>query len=198
MLDREGAFYLFTLRLIPAVPFFVINVVMGLTKLRVATFWWVSQLGMFAGTCVYVYAGSSIPGLEQLADPSQLRAGDLIDSLALVRRVSESSDDKIGRRIRDRMPPKDQRWIDDTSQRSESLTAVQEVQLTLILNSVLTDPNMSLLPEWQNVYAHDALRTDAENRGAMKRLTELNRQLLVDAFPTMVRPPQPIISAHAC
>lgn len=43
-LDREGAFYLFTLRLIPAVPFFVINVVMGLTRIRVITFWWVSQI----------------------------------------------------------------------------------------------------------------------------------------------------------
>jgi uncharacterized membrane protein YdjX (TVP38/TMEM64 family) len=53
-LEREGAFYLFTLRLIPAVPFFVINVVMGLTPIRVWTFWWVSQLGMLPGTCVFV------------------------------------------------------------------------------------------------------------------------------------------------
>lgn len=67
-LEREGAFYLFTLRLIPAVPFFVINVVMGLTPLRTRTFWWISQLGMFPGTCVYVYAGSVVPNLQQLAD----------------------------------------------------------------------------------------------------------------------------------
>lgn len=67
-LATEGPFYLFTLRLIPAVPFFVINAVMGLTKMRVWTFWWVSQLGMFAGTCVYVYAGASIPTLNELAD----------------------------------------------------------------------------------------------------------------------------------
>lgn len=65
-LDREGAFYLFTLRLIPAVPFFVINVVMGLTKLPVATYWWVSQVGMLAGTAVYCYAGSRIPDLQTL------------------------------------------------------------------------------------------------------------------------------------
>jgi uncharacterized membrane protein YdjX (TVP38/TMEM64 family) len=79
-LRREGAFYLFTLRLIPAVPFFVINAVMGLTPLRVRTFWWVSQLGMLAGTAVYVYAGGSVPKLQTLADkgigaiftPSQL------------------------------------------------------------------------------------------------------------------------------
>ena len=67
-LEREGAFYLFTLRLIPAVPFFVINVVMGLTPLRVWTYWWVSQLGMLAGTAVYVYAGSSVPDLATLAE----------------------------------------------------------------------------------------------------------------------------------
>ena len=67
-LEKEGAFYLFTLRLIPAVPFFVINAVMGLTKLKTWTFWWVSQLGMLAGTAVYVYAGSSVPSLKELAD----------------------------------------------------------------------------------------------------------------------------------
>ena len=67
-LEREGAFYLFTLRLIPAVPFFVINVVMGLTPIRVRTFWWVSQLGMLPGTCVYLYAGSQFPSLRELAE----------------------------------------------------------------------------------------------------------------------------------
>lgn len=67
-LEREGAFYLFTLRLIPAVPFFVINVVMGLTKVPVWTYWWVSQVGMLAGTIVYVYAGSRIPDLQTLVD----------------------------------------------------------------------------------------------------------------------------------
>lgn len=66
-LQREGAFYLFTLRLIPAVPFFVVNAVMGLTKIRVWTFWWVSQLGMLPGTCVYLYAGSSVPTLKEIA-----------------------------------------------------------------------------------------------------------------------------------
>jgi uncharacterized membrane protein YdjX (TVP38/TMEM64 family) len=67
-LEREGAFYLFTLRLIPAVPFFVINVVMGVTKVGTWTYWWVSQLGMFPGTCVFVYAGSAVPNLQELAD----------------------------------------------------------------------------------------------------------------------------------
>ena len=67
-LEREGPFYLFTLRLIPAVPFFVVNAVMGLTPLKTRTFWWVSQIGMLAGTAVFVYAGSSVPNLTTLAD----------------------------------------------------------------------------------------------------------------------------------
>lgn len=66
--EREGAFYLFTLRLVPAVPFFVINTVMGLTRIRAITFWWVSQLGMLPGTVAYVYAGSTVPSLRSLAD----------------------------------------------------------------------------------------------------------------------------------
>jgi uncharacterized membrane protein YdjX (TVP38/TMEM64 family) len=67
MLEREGAFYLFTLRLIPAVPFFAINVVMGLTPIRATTFWWVSQLGMLPASAVYVYAGDQVPTLAELA-----------------------------------------------------------------------------------------------------------------------------------
>jgi uncharacterized membrane protein YdjX (TVP38/TMEM64 family) len=67
-LVRDGAFYLFTLRLIPAVPFFLINLLMGLTPMRLTTFWWVSQLGMLPGTSVYVYAGASVPTLSQIAD----------------------------------------------------------------------------------------------------------------------------------
>ncbi|MCB9921968.1 MAG: TVP38/TMEM64 family protein [Planctomycetaceae bacterium] len=66
-LEREGAFYLFTLRLIPAVPFWMINLVMGLTPIRTRTYWWISQLGMLPATIVYVYAGSSLPNLRALA-----------------------------------------------------------------------------------------------------------------------------------
>jgi uncharacterized membrane protein YdjX (TVP38/TMEM64 family) len=65
-LETDGPFYLFTLRLIPAVPFFVINVVMGLTKIRVWSFWWISQLGMLPVTAIYVYAGSRVPDLQTL------------------------------------------------------------------------------------------------------------------------------------
>jgi uncharacterized membrane protein YdjX (TVP38/TMEM64 family) len=67
-LREDGAFYLFTLRLIPLIPFAVINLVMGLTPLRVRTYWWVSQIGMLPGTAVYVYAGSRVPNLTELAE----------------------------------------------------------------------------------------------------------------------------------
>lgn len=66
--EQEGPFFLFSLRLVFAVPFFVINAVMGLTPIRTTTFWWVSQLGMLPGTIVYVYAGSRVPDLQTLAD----------------------------------------------------------------------------------------------------------------------------------
>jgi len=65
-LEKEGASYLLTLRLIPAVPFFVINLVMGLTPVRMTTFWWVSQLGMLPGTAVFTYAGSSFPEIATI------------------------------------------------------------------------------------------------------------------------------------
>jgi len=67
-LAKEGPFYLFTLRLIPAVPFWLLNLAAGLTPMRVWTYWWVSQLGMLPGTAVYVYAGSAIPTAEELAE----------------------------------------------------------------------------------------------------------------------------------
>ena len=65
-ITRDGAFYLFSLRLIPAIPFFVLNLVMGLTRIRTRTFFWVSQLGMLAGTVVYVYAGTQIAAIDSL------------------------------------------------------------------------------------------------------------------------------------
>jgi uncharacterized membrane protein YdjX (TVP38/TMEM64 family) len=57
---REGAFYLFALRLVPAFPFFLINLAMGLTPIRTWTYYWVSQIGMLAGTVAYVYAGTQL------------------------------------------------------------------------------------------------------------------------------------------
>ena len=67
-LARDGAYYLFSIRLIPLFPFFVVNLVMGLTPLSVFTFWWVSQLGMLPGTAVYIFTGASIPRLADLAE----------------------------------------------------------------------------------------------------------------------------------
>lgn len=63
---RDGAFYLFTLRLVPAFPFFLINLLMGLTAIRTWTFYWVSQLGMLAGTLVYVNAGTQLARIDSL------------------------------------------------------------------------------------------------------------------------------------
>ena len=63
---RDGAFYLFTLRLVPAFPFFVINLVMGLTAMRILTFALVSQLGMLPGTIVFVNAGTQLARIESL------------------------------------------------------------------------------------------------------------------------------------
>ena len=64
---REGGFYLFTLRLVPAFPFFLINLLFGLTAMKARTFFWVSQLGMLAGTVVYVNAGTQLAKLDSLA-----------------------------------------------------------------------------------------------------------------------------------
>lgn len=64
---RDGAFYLFTLRLVPVFPFFVINLVMGVTVIPARTFYWVSQLGMLAGTAVYVNAGTQLARIESLS-----------------------------------------------------------------------------------------------------------------------------------
>ena len=64
--EREGAFYLFTLRLLPVMPFFVVNLLMGLSRMRVWTFFWVSQLGMLAGTLVFVNAGTQLARIDSL------------------------------------------------------------------------------------------------------------------------------------
>ena len=63
-LEKDGAFYLFTLRLIPVFPFFVINLLMGLTRIKTGTFFWVSQLGMLPATIVFVNAGTQISRIE--------------------------------------------------------------------------------------------------------------------------------------
>jgi len=64
---KEGGFYLFTLRLVPVFPFFMINLLMGLTSMRIGTFYGVSQVGMLAGTAVYVNAGTQLAKIDSLA-----------------------------------------------------------------------------------------------------------------------------------
>ena len=65
--QKEGAFYLFTLRLVPVFPFFLVNLLMGVTGIKAWTFYWVSQLGMLAGTVVYVNAGTQLADIESLS-----------------------------------------------------------------------------------------------------------------------------------
>lgn len=66
-IEREGAFYLFSLRLVPLFPFFVINLLMGLTRMRLFTFLWVTQIGMLAGTMVFVNAGKELAKIDSLS-----------------------------------------------------------------------------------------------------------------------------------
>jgi uncharacterized membrane protein YdjX (TVP38/TMEM64 family) len=66
-IEKEGAFYLFSLRLVPIFPFFVINLLMGLTRMRLFTFFWVSQIGMLAGTIVFVNAGKELAKIDSLS-----------------------------------------------------------------------------------------------------------------------------------
>lgn len=86
---REGAFYLFALRLVPLFPFFAVNLLMGLTRMRASTYYWVSQLGMLAGTIVYVNAGTQLAGIESLrglASPALLGSFVLLGVFPLVAR----------------------------------------------------------------------------------------------------------------
>lgn len=66
-IKKDGGFYLFTLRLVPIFPFFVVNLAMALTPIKVTTFYWVSQIGMLAGTAVYVNAGTQLAQIDSLA-----------------------------------------------------------------------------------------------------------------------------------
>ncbi|CAA9891222.1 Pyridine nucleotide-disulfide oxidoreductase [Candidatus Methylobacter favarea] len=80
-MERDGAFYLFTLRLVPLFPFFVINLVLGLTSIKTLTFYWISQLGMLPGTLVYVNAGTQLAKIESL---SGILSPALLGSFALL------------------------------------------------------------------------------------------------------------------
>ena len=86
-IEKEGGFYLFTLRLVPLIPFFALNLLMGLTKMKTWTYFWVSQLGMFAGTVAYVNAGTEIAkitSLRSILSPGLLGSFVLLGLLPLV------------------------------------------------------------------------------------------------------------------
>ena len=88
-IKREGAFYLFTLRLVPAFPFFLVNLLFGLTAMKARTFYWVSQLGMFAGTAVYVNAGTQLAAIDSLSgiiSPAVLGSFLLLGTFPLIAR----------------------------------------------------------------------------------------------------------------
>ncbi len=78
---KDGAFYLFSLRVVPLFPFFLINLAMGLTRIRVLTYYWVSQIGMLLGTLVYVNAGTQLARIDKLAD---VASPGVLASLALL------------------------------------------------------------------------------------------------------------------
>ena len=80
-MEREGSFYLFTLRLIPIFPFWAINLVMGLTRIPLRTFYWISQLGMLPGTAVYINAGKELAKIDSL---SSILSPSLIISFVLL------------------------------------------------------------------------------------------------------------------
>lgn len=80
-IDKDGIFYLFALRLVPIFPFFMVNLIMGLTPIKASSFFFISQLGMLAGTIVYVYAGTKLADIESLKD---ILSPELIFSFALL------------------------------------------------------------------------------------------------------------------
>lgn len=80
-LAKDGPYYLFTLRLVPLFPFFVINLAMGLTSIKTVTFYWVSQAGMLAGTLVYVNAGTQLTKIDSL---SGILSPPLVGAFALL------------------------------------------------------------------------------------------------------------------
>jgi uncharacterized membrane protein YdjX (TVP38/TMEM64 family) len=88
-IEQDGGFYLFSLRLVPVFPFFIINVVMGLTKIKTFTFFWVSQVGMIAGAAVYANAGTQLAKIDSLsgiASPALLGSFVLLGLFPLIAR----------------------------------------------------------------------------------------------------------------
>ena len=92
-IERDGAFYLLSLRLIPLVPFFLINLAMGLTRMRLGTFFLVSQVGMLPGTLVFVNAGTQLAAIRSTSDilsPALIGSFVLLGLFPLIAQVAAS------------------------------------------------------------------------------------------------------------
>ncbi|WP_428356901.1 TVP38/TMEM64 family protein [Methyloprofundus sp.] len=100
--EREGSWYLFTLRLVPLFPFFMINLLMGLTKMKTLTFYLVSQIGMLAGTVVYVNAGIELGKIKSLAgilSPTLLGSFILLGLFPLLKPKENQKEPKATKRV---------------------------------------------------------------------------------------------------
>ncbi|MCG8325059.1 MAG: VTT domain-containing protein, partial [Thiotrichales bacterium] len=80
-IERDGGYYLFTIRLVPVFPYFVVNLLMGITTIRMTTFYWVSQLGMLPATIVYVNAGKQLGDIQSLGE---ILSADIIFAFVLL------------------------------------------------------------------------------------------------------------------
>jgi len=90
-LQRDGGFYLFSIRMVPLIPFFIINLVMGVTRISTWQFYWVSQTGMFAGTIFFVFAGTQLAQVSSIGDvlsPPLIVALTLLGLFPLIARKS--------------------------------------------------------------------------------------------------------------
>lgn len=98
--ERDGIFYLLTLRLVPVFPFFVVNLLMGLTAMRVRTFYWGSQAGMLAGTMVYVNAGTQLGRIQTLGDVASFEVLASFAALGILPLVAKKVLDAVRARKR--------------------------------------------------------------------------------------------------
>ncbi len=217
-LEEDSSYYLFSLRLVPLVPFFAINLLMGLTPISVARFWWVSQLGMAPGTAAYVYAGSSVPALGVLANPARLQPRDISEPRAFAIRLVEhgpqpgtSSEHLLWRQLARAKQEQLSRAVGASS-------AVDDHSLASLLVEALNE-NLTarafLVHARDTGAAHDApaphgdrdaTHTDSANPHIdqasppadinpqdARQTQAANRQWLAASFPTHVAPQQPLV-----
>jgi hypothetical protein len=135
---------------------------------------------MLAGTCVFVYAGTSIPSLDQVANPALLRSSDITDWPGFIGRI-RSADSPSFERLKSLLPTE----IVDTFQSDSPISNDQKLRTTNAINRLLKQSNFALDEPWQ---------PSNSNNDDQKEITAINRSVLVMAFPQHVLPPQPILS----